>query len=194
MAFKNNNRINHSDIETIKSDIESFKNEFLYRVGTEIKELDIAGKEFILLKGGELFDLYQRVESLIEQIQDMISELKNRDGIKLDTSEAIQLTSTVSILELELNSLLSLLEKLDLAFTKLDDKNDKSFIGKAKHRVQKVISSIQNVLRPFLKKVSQRLWKLISGLLTPKEWSIGGEIGNSVFGLGSVKIEIKFGT
>lgn len=193
MGFKNINQFNQSDLHILETDIQSFKSEFKNRVGSEINDLEIAGREFRLLKEADLVDLYQRVESLIEQIQDMIWELKSRNGPIMDASEALQITSTISTLEGELNALWSLLEKLNVAFAKMNDTDEESFIGKSKIRLQRTLRSIQNVLKPLLRKLSQRLWKLISGLLTPKEWSVSGELGNTVLGLGSVKIEVKFG-
>lgn len=193
MAFKNTLRNAESDLEILQSDIQNFRNEFKNKIGTRIEDLENAAGEFGLLKERDLAALYQRVESLIEQTQQMIWELQNREGIKIDTAEAIQLTSTISMLELELNELLRLLEKLDLAFLKMSTGDEQSFIGKTKSGIKSALNSIRNVLKPLLIRFSQRLWKIISGLLTPKEWSISGELGNTVFGLGAVKIEVKFG-
>jgi hypothetical protein len=44
-----------------------------------------------------------------------------------------------------------------------------------------------------LKRVSLRLWSLISHLVKVKEWSVTGEVGTGVLGLAKASISVKFG-
>ena len=44
-----------------------------------------------------------------------------------------------------------------------------------------------------IKQISQALWHIISGLLTPKGWTLKGDIGTGPLGLANVGIEITFG-
>lgn len=45
----------------------------------------------------------------------------------------------------------------------------------------------------WIKRISAQLWNLLSGLLTPKEWKLGGKTGTGAFGLAEVSVEITFG-
>lgn len=53
-------------------------------------------------------------------------------------------------------------------------------------------SWLERVLKPAIKKVFRHLWQIISGMLTPKSWTLQG--GVSVPGLASAQISITFGT
>jgi hypothetical protein len=43
------------------------------------------------------------------------------------------------------------------------------------------------------KMVNRKIWLLIAHLLTPREWSVSGEIGGGLFGMAKANIEVTFG-
>jgi len=53
-------------------------------------------------------------------------------------------------------------------------------------------SWLERFLKPAIKRVFRHLWQIISGMLTPKSWTLQG--GVSVPGLASAQISITFGT
>ena len=58
---------------------------------------------------------------------------------------------------------------------------------------RKVWDWLRDHVKPIIEKVSKHLWQLICGLVTPKSWTIGGELGTGILGLASVKVSITFG-
>ena len=55
-----------------------------------------------------------------------------------------------------------------------------------------VAHKLKKHLMPILKKLSAKLWQIISKMLTPKEWKISGTVGTGLLGLASVGLEITF--
>ncbi|MFC4871012.1 hypothetical protein [Negadavirga shengliensis] len=192
MAFSSNDRTARSDLEALSKDLEQFKAYFREQVGHEISQVTEAAKEFRLLTQDDLVELAGRIEILVDQLQNMLGELREREGFALSQPEAIQLASTVNTLQVELDSLIVLFDYIETELNK-QNATPQSFVGRAFQAVQRSVSSLRSFIKPIIQRIAQRLWRLISGLLTPKEWSIGGELGNTVWGLSKVKLEIKFG-
>lgn len=57
---------------------------------------------------------------------------------------------------------------------------------------QAVKGWLQN-LRSLIQGIAGKLWRVISNLLTPKEWKVRGSAGTSVLGITSAEVEITFG-
>lgn len=195
MAFSKISQFNKSDLNNVQSDINDFKNDFINILGSDPNDFAAIGGEINEINQNQLVDLYERVQELIDQLQDMITELSDRsEVIHLDKSEAIQISSTVSILQTELENLLKSLEIIAAKLEVESQKDRESYFGRQYRKVKRMVAGIKSYLKPRIISISQRLWRLISNLLTPKEWSIGGEIGHSLFFVGKVKMEIKFGS
>ena len=67
------------------------------------------------------------------------------------------------------------------------------FAGSIRSSVSSALSKVKNYLIPLLKKFLSKLWSIISGLLTPKEWKIKGGVGTGLLGLANVEVEVTFG-
>lgn len=53
---------------------------------------------------------------------------------------------------------------------------------------------LSNHLGPLLRRIAARLWQVLACMLTPKSWTVHGEAGAGLFGLGGkVGISITFG-
>lgn len=184
MAFSGSSRMARSDVKAILADLARFKEGFREQVGLEILRVGEAAREFERMTADELMELGKRIESLIDDLEGMMLELEQRERLRLDQVEGIQLASTEATLREELDSLTALLAQLEGELSKRNEDPEGA---------RRTLSALLSFFKPLIKTIARRLWRLISGLLTPKEWSVGGEVGNTVWGLTKVKLEIKFG-
>lgn len=99
----------------------------------------------------------------------LISAPQDVDGLYLSISVNNAATSTERALE-------------DVVETQDDEA--------AKSRIRTLGTTISRLF----KKVSSTLWHIVSGLLTPKEWTLKGAFSGAILGFGpKAEIEIKFG-
>jgi hypothetical protein len=192
MAFSSRQAAVEADLEAALKDLERFKTDFRVQVSANLSEFEGAAKELRLIRDDELRELGGRIEALVGQLQEMLTELRGRPNNALAQDEAVHLVATVNMLDAEIDALLGLLVYVETELARRAEPSQ-SFVGKAVAAVSRIILPLRNILKPALQKIAVRLWRIISGLMTPKEWSVGGELGNTVWGLTKVKLEIKFG-
>lgn len=54
-------------------------------------------------------------------------------------------------------------------------------------------SWFRSVFIPVLSSALGKVWRLVSRMLRPKEWKLGGKLGTGIFGFAETSIEITFG-
>jgi hypothetical protein len=53
---------------------------------------------------------------------------------------------------------------------------------------------VVDVAKPAIERVAKQLWAILSALLTPKSWTIGGNLGTGVLGLVGENVSVTFGS
>jgi hypothetical protein len=152
----------------------------------------------------ELETLVQRIVGLIEQVEQLVVELRevstsgeHREQIR-DTGFAAQTILAVIEDHLEwLGNQIAIVEgTTTVSQTSLHSSRTPPAVGPTPGPAPGPLSTLRawaQSLWAFTKRISRSLWHIISGLLTPKEWTLSGEFGTGPFGLAKAGIEVKFG-
>ena len=175
MSFSNNSEIIDNEISAIKKAIDNFRqiSDLLEPLYDEFQnENDSFLKEQIKHQAERIEQLLKQLTAMLKELSEITNQLNQNEY--LSKVIPIQLIATLNVLKAELKLLDHLLCHGQQTFKKA---------GKL----------IATQLKPLLKIIGKRIWRLITHLTTIKEWSISGTIGNNVWGLGKVKLEVKFG-
>ncbi|HVA36339.1 MAG TPA: hypothetical protein VNJ51_01865 [Candidatus Dormibacteraeota bacterium] len=142
--------------------------------------------------------LLKRVEVVTERLETHSTQLRSlareRRGRLTGVSTAVQdiglsLQSMIHLLDAQVEWLRDELTRLEQLKTAA---GWQPAAPQGQTPVQRVLSWISG-LRAQLKKVGGMLWNIIALLLTPKQWTLKGELGTGVLGLFNAGIEIQFG-
>jgi hypothetical protein len=119
----------------------------------------------------------------------------------LDDAAANERSGTAFLMNSSLNSLLAEIDALEERLLELlaSYEVQSAYQMSSPSRRAAVVHSLSWIgrhIKAALKGALRSLWNLISRLLTPKEWSVQGELGVGVapFGLAKVSASITFGT
>lgn len=192
MTFSGEQGRNQKDVQILRDEVRHLSEEMSKEFHVDLENVAGAARELKLVDEGRLQQLAERIEGLIEDLQAMLAELRERAPFTLTSSEAIQIAGTASALDAEINVLAALLAKIEAELERRQAPAH-TFIGGAAASAKRLLSKIATILRPIIRSVSARLWRLLVGLMTPKEWSIKGSLGTPVLGLASVELQIAFG-
>ena len=186
-----------------------FVREDISALRSEVKHLQLLVKEDQLLKqAGEqfyddpvaaelLFTFSERIDEQTERIEAVLEDItfhsdpENRAFYEAEDM-ALYLGSTTQVLAAEIENVEAVL------MTKQQMSSSQSSAGAGTQAgqsgvIQKAISWIKQRVVPILKSIMAKAWKLLSGLLTPKEWKVKGGTGISFLGLLNAELEITFG-
>ena len=121
-----------------------------------------------------------RVETACDDLQEELDEfLHYEDDTDLKRTSAFSLT-TLGLIESELSCFEATLDTI----TKQ---------GTVNSGVSKVLNWLRGKLKPLITMIFNRLWRLLSRMLTPDSWTIKGDAGVGLFGLkGNVELSITF--
>ena len=173
-----------TDISRLKEEIKSF--EHMHEIESHLKEIDLPILKDLNEFHNRVFYLLDRIEGLLDEIREVpISDRPSSTTLSLSTL-AQELKSHLEWLE----GILSYLDNLIISNSPLLPQHTRQSISGP---VRGALSKIKSYLLPQLKKFLSKLWTIISGLLTPKEWKIKGQVGTGPFGLANVEIELTFG-
>jgi hypothetical protein len=164
----------------------------------------------------EKAQLQLRVDRAIE----VAAEMPNLDGLSLDRTELENLAQNVrvtgALLKEEIDHLvnepdeqrafsvyslltrrLAEVESVEQRARQLQEAVDTQLAGgpsktEAPTAHDRVVSRLSDLMT-WLKEALHSFWALISQLLTPREWTIGGKVGTGILGLTEVSASIKFG-
>lgn len=147
----------------------------------------------------QLKQLRERIFGLMNMLQEKLAQLKGFGRTApMDKAELSQEIAEIQGLISQLLDLAGRLEDMiDLLQLRLTTgRADASSTQTSGGFVQAAAGQVKSwlaVLMKWIKRISGQLWRLLSGLLTPREWKIGADIGTGPFGLANAKIEITFG-
>lgn len=192
MTFSNQQEMTKKNVLVLQEEVGRIKAELAKDFHVDLTTVSQAAREFRIADERRLEELAARIEELVEQLQSMLGELRERAHFTLTSDEAVRLAGTAHALEADIEALLALLERVE-AELEARQSPASTFIGGAVQATKRVISKLARILKPILRSVSAHLWRLLVGLLTPKEWSIKGSIGTPVLGLAQAELEITFG-
>lgn len=172
------------DVKRLRTEILEF--EELHQIENTLRELESPVVE-------DLDEFKNRVSELLYRIYNLLNQIKNAP-IQVSRPEEVL---PLSILAQELKTQIEWLEGM---LTHLQNMIfDPASISPSwvSQNIQKplksALSKIKSYLLPFIKKFLSKLWSIISGLLTPKDWKIKGKVGTGLLGLADVEVEVTFG-
>lgn len=178
------------DASAALSDVDRLKRDINISGVYQIEEL---GREAQLPMVNDLVEFRERINDLMSRLQDLLSQVADLKGSSGASGAAFSMASLVSEMKQEFEWLRSLLEDLEhtlaLQASTLPHPDATRFIALARSALHYVTTH----LVPTMKRLLAKVWQIISGLLTPKEWKLSGEAGTGVLGLAKVAIEITFG-
>ncbi len=137
-----------------------------------------------------LEDIRNRIEALLRVVRNRLAHLKS-DLAGVGPSSRPYEDEVLRALH-ELSQLEALIARAGDLMTMIDMKVGSlpaNGISKAIAMAKSWLSTIGS----WVKRISAQFWNLLTGLMTPKEWKLGGTVGISVLGLGNVNVEIAFG-
>lgn len=181
----------NAEIDSTRRDLEHLKRAFRGDFGRDLEEIAEMSRELQHADARTLVDLSTRIDAMVDRLQSLLGQLRERSPFALGTQDAIQLANEANSLQADIDLLLAALGEIEHWLQRGESGN--MFADKLKPKLASTIRFVKSMLKPIVRAIHTRLWKLIAGLLTPKEWSISGEVGNTVLGLGKVRMEIKFG-
>lgn len=182
------------DIREIRSDIsrlidELSPDDYSDRFRLRALQRELSQRE--LPEANQLNDFIYRTNRLIERLERILAYLDENAGDETwpeDTNSiGIDLMSYSQTVEREMEFLQALLDTL---------RERAEMYDSTPSLVQHIASAKQwlnGSFIPTLRRALSRIWQLIAKLLTPKEWKLKGSIGNQVWGLSKVEVEITFG-
>lgn len=140
---------------------------------------DAAGKARGQRLQEKLATFTDRILGEVEALRDAVGHLQEHPGSRRVT---VYVFTTAQVLQDEVDSTVAAIEEEE------DDED-----GDGDRLAQTAKNWINNTLKPKIKQVLNKLWKVLTNLLHPQEWKVRGQIGSSFLGLGSAEIEITFG-
>jgi|GEM_PF-4932008 len=132
-----------------------------------------------------------RAETIIERIEALLETLRSLRGAEATVqvrSTGLSIQAMINILEIQLEWLseeLARLQSMEVAGGAPSPPRGPTLLQRAWSWIKSVGALI--------KRISATLWQIIARLLTPKEWTLKGDIGTGFLGLANAGIEITFG-
>lgn len=179
------------DAESALKDIDALRREITEFV--EFRAVLSELKQSGLPAAIELSEFQARVSELIDRIRGMLESLRSEPGGFRSPAAALPLTALAQELKAELEWLESILSYLEGMFFSPADAWRSVSAMHVSGSVSAALSKVRGYLIPQIKRFLSKLWSLISGLLTPKEWKLKGQVGTGLLGLANVEVEITFG-
>lgn len=140
----------------------------------------------------ELSGFMERAAELIARISEALQALHETPGQFRAPENAFALTTLAQELKAQLEWLESMLAYLeDMAAGPVAWPRDAA--AQVSGAIGAARAKLTGYLIPLMKRFLSKLWSLISGLLTPKEWKLKGQVGTGLLGLANVEVEISFG-
>lgn len=143
---------------------------------------------------------------LIAEVKSRLNQLEASIGLgkadksggprdPIETVESDRFEAKIGLVEQSLSQLSALISRADdlLTMVSVTVKRAQSVARATTRKAVTTAKAWLTTIKSWISRISGQLWNLVAGLVTPKEWSIGGEIGTSVLGLANVKLEIRFG-
>jgi len=180
-------------VETVDEIYEDFRQ--LERQVTEELNPDVENSSVQVLSEfaphEDLDAIRTRVFGLIEEILGKLASLRNSlEHIQIgDNTEGVQ--SEILDLQSLLGRLASILTRIENLTALLSARNTPQ--NAPQPGFWKKTKKVFSVIKRWLQGISAQLWQLLSRLMTPKEWKLGGELGTGVLGLAKVQVEVTFG-
>lgn len=135
----------------------------------------------------------KQLSGVVDEIEDLyIKEFK----IETDFLRSLyrDINKEIKQSPFELKNAFSIMQKNSIIEFEAEILENKVLLLSTTQSKKTAISYLVKKITSWVKSFGARLWQIICNLLTPYEWSIKGGIGsNSLFGLGNVQIQIKFG-
>lgn len=172
------------DFEALEREI---RRELLERGPVEINRAMEAGGYL-----DELERMRERISELMNRLREMLgrfAETALRAGD--DPDSRFRLRGEIEEMQSLLESLLVVWQRLISLVDIVEQKMAATRSG-GPGVVAKVRSWLLTIMS-WLKGLSGQLWRLLSGLMKPKEWSVSGTVAAAPFGLANATIEITFG-
>lgn len=178
------------DAESALRDTEVLRREIM-EFG-ELQTLESALSQLELPAADALSEFMARAAELIARISEALQALREQPGQFREPENAFALTTLAQELKAQLEWLESLLAYLeDMAAGPAAW--PRGVAAQVSAAVGATRAKLTGYLIPLFKRFLSKLWSLISGLLTPKEWKLKGQLGTGLLGLASVEVEISFG-
>lgn len=148
-------------------------------------------------------DVYQGIEDLKERCKRLIATLKGMSQPAIEDSEvreeisqfeqrAIQAFTEIGAIHAELTYVQAELRHLPYRYYR--KRRRRGSLGSVRNATQSVVIYLRQQLFPLIKKISARLYNWIIQFVTPKGWSIGGEIGVNLVFQSKATLRINFGS
>src|SRR5680860_194064 len=121
-----------------------------------------------------------RIKVLTELLQQKLAQLKVSVGAKQGgTGGAEDIRSEIGEIQSLLSQLMDVWKRLETFVSLIDQKKiAQGVVSKTVARAKTWLATIAS----WIKRISSELWALLSKFLTPKEWKLGGKVGNTVLG------------
>jgi hypothetical protein len=159
----------------------------------ELKALEPALQDWQMPLAGDLEEFRRRVEQLLNRIGRLLQEISSTEFKRAGEGMAFPLATLANQLNAELDWQHGILEHIDAMLRDSARTLPEALTAKITGPVRTALQKIKAYLTPLLKRFLAKLWQIISGLLTPKEWKLQGKVGTGILGLADVGIEITFG-
>ncbi len=140
----------------------------------------------------ELERMRERISELMTRLREMLgrfAETAPRAGE--DPESRFRLRGEIEEMQSLLESLMVVWQRL-LNLVDIVEQRVAATAAGGQGVVAKVRSWLSTIMT-WLKGLSGQLWRLLSGLMKPKEWSVSGTVAAAPFGLANATIEITFG-
>ncbi|RUP00632.1 hypothetical protein [Hyphomicrobium sp.] len=183
-------------IETIIDDFDDLHRELMRELSGE-GSINVPQ---IMEQHGEeqkLANIRFRIDALLRAVRDRLSSVSRdmpAEGSRAEINPALegQVRKTLE----ELSQLEALAGRLNDLLTMIDLKTSANASQSIRSAVSTAIATAKtwlSVITSWIKRISAQLWNLLCGLMTPKEWKLGGKVGTGILGLADVTLEITFG-
>lgn len=159
----------------------------------ELKALQPGLRDWQMPFAGDLEEFRKRVEQLLARIGRLLQEISSTEFKRAGEGMAFPLATLANQLNAELDWLQGILEHIDAMLRDSAQTLPEALVTQISAPVRTALQKIKSYLTPLLKRFLAKLWQIISGLLTPKEWKLQGKVGTGILGLAEVGIEITFG-
>jgi hypothetical protein len=141
----------------------------------------------------DLEEFRNRVAELLDRIYSLLSQIKEAPTQLRRPEEVFPLSILAQELKAQVEWLEGILSHLEEMISSHVSAWPSSFPQSVQVPLKSALAKIKSYLIPLIKKFLSKLWSIISGLLTPKEWKLKGKVGTGLLGLADVEVEVTFG-
>ena len=179
------------DADSALSDLERLRVEILEF--SELHQIQSALLESQSPIAQDLTKFRARIEDLLNRISDMLNFIRESPVEARSPSDVLPLSTLAQELKSQLEWLQSLLTHLEKLASNPNNAVSLIHAKRIRNSVGTALSKVKSILIPMMKSFISKLWTIITGLLTPKEWKLKGGLGTGLLGLANVELEITFG-